>query len=99
MLDENSILQANDVSRDPVHWQSNVGEPAVNNDVVAFRQNHPRLILERRRGGLDQVEEAVSSRLDVGAVLNVVGRPKSFRTRIVSPIEEGIECLQYDRFI
>src|ERR1700756_5125053 len=98
MLDEDSILQANDVSRDPVHWKSYVGEPAVNNDVVAFRQNHPRLILERRRGGLDQVEQAVASRLDVGAVLNVFRGPKSLRTGIVSLIEEGIECLQYDRF-
>jgi hypothetical protein len=39
MLDENSVLQANDVRRDPVHRQSNVGEPAMNNDVVIFCKN------------------------------------------------------------
>ena len=33
----------------------------------------------------------------MGAVLNVVGRPKSFGSRVVSFIEQGIDCLQYDR--
>jgi hypothetical protein len=45
----------------------------MNDDVVVFRENHPGLILERRWRGLDEVEEPVSSRLDMGAMLNVVG--------------------------
>src|SRR5258708_2782735 len=97
MFDENSILQANDVRGDPVHRQSDVGEPAMNDDVVTFCKNHPWLILKRRRSGLDEVEESGSSRLDMGTVLNVVGRPKSLRSRVVSLIEQGIECVQYDR--
>src|SRR6266851_854171 len=96
---ENPILQANDVRCDPVHRQSYVGEPAMNDDVVTFYKNDPGLILERRRRGLDEVEEPVSSRLDMGAVLNVVGRPEPLRRRVVSFIEEGIECLQYDRLV
>jgi hypothetical protein len=99
VFDENSILQANDVGCDPVHRQSNVGESAMNDDVVTFCKNLPRLILERRRRGLDEVEEPVSSRLDMGAALNVVGRPKSLRSRVVSLIEQGIECFQHDRLI
>jgi hypothetical protein len=34
VFDENPILQANDVRWDPVHWQSDVGEPTMNDDVV-----------------------------------------------------------------
>src|SRR6266851_6466766 len=76
VFDENPMLQSNDVRCNPVHRQSDVGEPAMNDDVVVFCKNHPRLIRERRRRGLDEVEEPVSSRLDMGAVLNVVGRPE-----------------------
>ena len=71
----------------------------MNNDVVTFCKNHPRLILERRRSGLDEVEESVSSRLDMGTVLNVVGRPEPLRRRVVSFVEQCIECFQYDRLV
>src|SRR5216683_7122550 len=99
MFDQNPILQANDSRCDPVHRQSDVGEPAMNDDVFTFCQNHPGLILEQRRRGLDEVEEPVSSRLDMGAVLNVVGRPEPLRSRVIAFIEQCIECFQYDRLI
>jgi hypothetical protein len=66
VFDENPILQANDVRCYPVHRRSDVGEPAMNDDVVTFCKNHPRLMLERRRRGFDEVEEPVSSWLDMG---------------------------------
>ena len=68
VFDESPILQANDVRRDPVHRQSDVGKPAMNDDVVTFGENYPGLVLERLRSGLDEVEEPISSRLDMGAV-------------------------------
>jgi hypothetical protein len=46
----------------------------MSDDVAIFRKNPPWLIFERRRVGFDEVEEPVSARLDVGAVLHVVGR-------------------------
>ena len=46
VFDENPILQANDVRCDPVHRQSDVGKPAMNDDVVPLCKNHPRLIPE-----------------------------------------------------
>jgi hypothetical protein len=76
-----------------------VGEPAMNDDVVTFYKNHPRLIVERRRLSFDEVEEPVSSRLDMSAVLNVVGRLEPLRRRVVALIERGIEGLQYDELI
>jgi len=41
----------------------------MNDDVVTFCKNHSVLIRERRRRGLDQVEQPVSTRFDMGAVL------------------------------
>src|SRR5260370_38913952 len=84
VFDENSILQANDVRCDPVHRQSDVGEPPMNDDIVVFRKNHSRLILERRRRGLAELEEPGSSPLDLAAVLNVVGRPEPLCPRVIS---------------
>src|ERR1700674_2919686 len=49
VFDKNPILQANDVRCDPVHRQSDVGEPTMNDDVVVFSKNDAGLILERRR--------------------------------------------------
>jgi hypothetical protein len=57
VFDENPILQANDVRCYPVHRRSDVGEPVMNDAVVTFRKNQPRLMLERRRRGFDEVEE------------------------------------------
>ena len=71
----------------------------MNDDVVTFSKNQSGLIFERRLRGLGEVEEPLSSRLDMGAVLNIIGRPKSLRSRVVSFVEQGIECLQYDRLI
>lgn len=99
VFDENPILQTNDVRCDPVQRQSDVRKPTMNDDVVVFCKKHPGLMLERRRRGLDEVEEPVSSRLDMGAVLNVVGGPEPLRSRVVAFIEQGIECFQKDRLI
>ena len=59
VLDENSVLQANDVRCDPVHRKANIGDPAMKDDVVAFCKNHSEFILERWRRGFDEVEEPV----------------------------------------
>jgi len=97
VFDENPILQANHVRRDPVHRQSDVGESAMNDNVLTLCKNHSGLIPERRRRGLDEVEEPLSTRLDVGAMLNVVGRPEPLRRLVVALIKQGIECFQDDR--
>jgi hypothetical protein len=88
VFDENPILQANDVRCYPVHRRFDVGEPAMNDDVVTFCKTHPGLMLERRTRGFDEVEELVSFRLDMGVVLNVVGRPEPLRRRLVAFIEQ-----------
>src|SRR5216683_626141 len=66
---------------------TNRPESAMNDDVVVFSENHSGLILKRRRSGFDEVEESVSSRLDMGTVLNVIGRPEPLCRREVSFIE------------
>src|SRR6266478_8057628 len=51
-----------------------------------------RLIFEGRGRTLDEVEETFAARLDVSAVLDVVGRPEAFSGRVVSLVKQGVEC-------
>ena len=68
-------------------------------DIVASGDDHARLVLERRGSTLDEVEETFSGRLDMGAVLDVVGRPEAFSGRVVSLVEQGVECLKDERLV
>jgi hypothetical protein len=40
-----------------------------------------------------------AARLDMGAVLDVVGRPEAFGGRVVSLVEQGLECLKHERLV
>jgi hypothetical protein len=71
----------------------------VDNDEVAVSHNHPRLVFQRRRHALDEVEETLPAGGDVRAVLDVVGRPVSLGRDVVSLIEQGIEGLKYQGLI
>src|SRR6266478_3864709 len=59
---------------------------------VTFGHDHARLIFEGRGRTLDEVEETFAARLDVSAVLDVVGRPEAFSGRVVSLVKQGVEC-------
>src|SRR5260370_40575797 len=64
-----------------------------------LRKNRSRLVLQRRREALYEVEQALSARLDMSAVLNVVRRPITFRCRIVTLIEQRVERLEDEHFV
>ena len=75
MLDENPVLDAEDVRGDPVRGRPEPGEPAMEDDEVAVRDDDAGLVLQGRRGRLHQLEQPLPARRDVGAVLDVAGRP------------------------
>src|SRR5216684_4702712 len=73
MLDQNAILDANDVRRNPVHGLAEVRKSSVHDDKIPFSHNRSRLIFESRRKALDEIEQALTTGSNVRAVLNVVG--------------------------
>jgi hypothetical protein len=77
VLGQHPVRDAHDVGGYPVSRQSGAGEATVDNHEIAFGHDHSRLIFEGRGTGLDEVEETFATRLDVGAVLDVVRRPIS----------------------
>jgi hypothetical protein len=71
----------------------------MDDDKGIFGHYHARLVLERRGRTLDEVEETFAARLDMVAVLDVVGRPEAFSGRVVSLVEQCIECFEDERLV
>src|SRR5260370_27546393 len=99
MLDQNAILDANDVRRNPVHELAEARESAVHDHEIIFGNNRSRFIPERGREALYEIEQTVAAGLDMSAVLDIVGRPIAFCGRVVPLIEERVESLQDKRFV
>ena len=70
VFDENSIDDAEDVRRDPALWPAVTREASMDDHEVAVGHDHARLIFQRRRDALDQIEETIAAGLDMSAVLD-----------------------------
>src|SRR5882757_401108 len=99
VLDRDTILDPEDVRRDPVHGCPEPRKPPMNDDEVTIGHDRPGLVLQRRRQALDEVEEALAAGSDVRAVLDVGGRPVALSGDVVSLVEQGIEGLEYECLI
>ena len=88
-----------DVGRNPVHGCAEARKTSVDDDEVAVSHDHPRLVFQRRRHALDEVEEALAAGSDVRAVLDVCGRPVALSRAVISLVEQGIEGLKYQSLI
>jgi hypothetical protein len=73
MLDKDPILDPKDVCRDRVDGRPEPRKAPMTDDEFAISHDHPRLVFQRRRHALDEVEEALAAGSDVRAVLDVGG--------------------------
>jgi hypothetical protein len=71
VLNQDSILHAHNIRHNPVHRQPDARVSAVDNDEVSLCYEYTWLILKRRRRAPDQVEQAVTARLNVRTVLDM----------------------------
>jgi hypothetical protein len=62
----------------------------VHDHKIFFRYNRSRFVLQRRRDALAELEQAFAARFDMGAVLNVVGRPIALSRYVVPPVEKRL---------
>src|SRR5216684_1416118 len=99
MLDQNVILDANDVRRNPVHGLSEARKSPVHDHEISLSHDRSRLVLQRWWDALDKVEEALPARCDMSAMLNVVSRPIAFGLHVVPLIKQRVECVQNKSFI
>src|ERR1700730_16528034 len=66
----------------------------MHDDTVAVGHDHARLVFDRGGRTLDELEDTFAARLHMGAVLDVGGRPEAYSGRVVSRVEQGVECLK-----
>src|SRR6266852_9981488 len=67
----------------------------MDNHEISPGEDEPWLILQRGRKALDEIEQTLSARLNMSAVLNVVRRPITFSSRIITFIEKRVERFQH----
>ena len=93
MLQENAILNANDVRRNPVHGEAEARKSPVHDDEIPFSHNRSGFVFESGWKALDEIEQALTTWSNVRVVLDVVRRPKLLGSRVVTIVEQRIELL------
>src|ERR1700682_4627057 len=72
VLDEQPVLETNNIGGDPVHRRAKARETAMDNHEISPGEDDACLILQRGWIAFDEIEQALSARLNMIAVLNVV---------------------------
>jgi hypothetical protein len=91
MLNKDAVFNSKNVSRNPVHRRAETGEPAMHDHEVPVGNNCPRFVSKKVRESFDEVEQSLTARFDMRAVLDVVGRPISFSCLVVPLVEQCVE--------
>ncbi len=72
VLHENAVLNAKNVSRDPIHYCPKPGKTTICDNEVSFGNGQTSFVTQSVWEGLYQVEWTLTARFDVRTVLNVV---------------------------
>src|ERR1700730_13104642 len=99
MLDQNAVLDASDVRRNPVHGLAEARKAPMDDHKIFFGYDRSGFVLQRRRQALDKMEETFTARRDMSAVLDVVGRPIALGRGIVPLVEQRVEGLKDELFV
>jgi len=78
MLNKDAVFNAKNISRDPINRCTEPGKPAVHDHEIPVGNNCPRFVSKIVRESFDEVEQSLTARLDMRAVLDVVRRPEPF---------------------
>src|ERR1700733_2488067 len=93
VLREYPGFDTHNISGNPIHRSAETAKSPVHDHEVSFGHDRSRLVLQRWRDALDEIEQTVAPGCDMSAVLNVVRRPESFCGCIVT-LEECVERFQ-----
>src|SRR5712692_6935357 len=94
MLDKDSVLNAHNICGNPIHRSTETAKSPVHDHEVSLSHDRSRFVLQRWRKALDEIEQTLTTRCDMSAMLNVVWRPESFCGRIIALVEECVERFQ-----
>jgi hypothetical protein len=72
VLDQKPIFDAKYVGCNPVHRLAATRKPSVDDYEISICHNYSRLILECWRAALDEVKQALATRLNMSTMLDVI---------------------------
>src|SRR6267378_3328776 len=87
MLDKDSVLNAHNIRGNPIHRSAETAKPPVHDHQVSLSHDRSRFVLQRWREALDEIEQTLTTRRDMSAVLNVVRGPVALGRHVVPFIE------------
>src|SRR5438132_13285568 len=91
MLDQDSVLNTHNICGNPIRRRTETAKSPVHDHEVSLRHCRSRLVPQRWGKALDQIEQALTTRCDMCAVLNVVRRPESICRRIIALVASWVE--------
>ena len=72
MLDQNAIVDANDVRRNPVNGLPEARKSPMHDHKISLGHDRSRLVLQSGWQALDEIEQTLTTRCDMSAVLDIV---------------------------
>jgi hypothetical protein len=72
MLDKDSVLNAHSISGNPSRGSTETAKSPPHDHEVSLSYDRSRFVLERWRKALDEIEQPLTTRRDMSAVLNVL---------------------------
>src|SRR5207249_910733 len=81
-----------DVAGNPGSRPSVIDKAPVQQYVVAVSGSYVVLVAQLGRSRFDEIEQPISSRRDVRAVLDVIGRPECRRSVVITFVEQRVKC-------
>ena len=72
MLDQNAIVDANDVRRNPVNRLPEARKSSVHDHMVSLSHYRSRLVPQSGWQALDEIEQTLTTRCDMSAVLDIM---------------------------
>src|SRR5580704_8747070 len=99
MLHKDSVLNAHDICGNPIHREAEVRKSPVHDHEVPLGHNYSRFVLQRWRDALDEIEQTLTTRRDMSAVLNILRRPIALSRHIISFVEESVKSLKNECFV
>jgi hypothetical protein len=92
MLDENAILDAENVGRNPVGRLAKARKSPMKDHKISLCHNHSRFIPQSLWQAFDESEQAFASGRDVSAVLDIVGRPEALSRGVIAFVEQRFKA-------
>src|ERR1700724_2609962 len=65
MLDKDSVLNAQNICGNPIHRGTETAKPPVHDHQVSLSHDHSRLVLQRWRHALDEIEQSLTARCEI----------------------------------